>query len=88
MRHNCPTMMAYLMAHLPGTKLIPTPVPCPDPQITAAPATQPFLHLDHAGNLFAEVVSHPAFQMQTEARARIALDRAWRKRGPPRVVLS
>jgi hypothetical protein len=88
MRHNCPMMMAYLMARLPGTKLIPTPVPCPDPQITVAPTTQPFLHLDHASNFFAEVVSHPASRMQTELRARIALDRAWRKRGPPSAALS
>lgn len=88
MRHQCAMMMAYLMARLPGTKLLPTPVPCPDAPVTTAPTTQPFLHLDQASHFFAEVVAHPALHVQTEARARVALDRAWRKRGPPSVVLS
>jgi hypothetical protein len=82
-RCHCAMMMAYLMSRLPGTKLMATPVPCPDCPSTVAPTTQPGLHLDQVGSFFAEVVSHPAMHSQTEARARVALDRAWRKRGPP-----
>ena len=33
--------------------------------------------------LFAGIVSHPALHFQTEARARVALDRSRHKRGPP-----
>jgi len=87
-RCHCPMMMAYLMSRLPGTKVMATPVPCPDCPSTVAPTTHPGLHLDQAGSFFAEVVSHPATHLQTDARARVALDRAWRKRGPPSVALS
>lgn len=68
-RHHCSMMMAYLMAHLPGTKLLPTPVPCPGSQVAVAPTTRPFLHLDKADRYFAELAYHPNSQIQTEARA-------------------
>ncbi len=41
------------------------------------------LTLDTAGLVFAGDVSHSDMQTQAEARARIALDRSRRKRGPP-----
>jgi hypothetical protein len=42
----------------------------------------------HAASLaFAEIVSHPAIKLQTEARARVSLDRASQKRGPPTELL-
>ena len=41
-----------------------------------------------AALIFGEVVAHPGVRRQVEARARIALDRARHKRGPPADVLS
>jgi hypothetical protein len=83
MRHHCAMMMSYLASRLPGTQLKATPVPCPDCP-SAAPVSVHFqLGLSSAHALFAEISAHPAIHAQTEARARIALDRAWRKRGPP-----
>lgn len=37
--------------------------------------------------IFGEIVSHPAVHRQTEARARVALDRSRHKRGPPTQLL-
>jgi hypothetical protein len=87
-KHRCSMMMAYLASKLPGTKAIATPVPCPDCPGTMPVSTHFDLGLTAAPAHFAEVSAHPAIHTQTEARARIALDRAWRKRGPPSVVLS
>jgi hypothetical protein len=86
--HKCTMMTAYLVSLMAGTKLTATPVPCPDSPCTVAPNVHFDLGLDPATSLFVELISHPAAHAQTEARARIALDRAWRKRGPPTVALS
>ena len=87
-RCHCAMMMAYLLSRLPGTKLMATPVPCPDCPATVAPMACPGLQVDATGSFFADLVSHPATHAQSDARARIALDRAWRKRGPPAFFLS
>jgi len=87
-RCHCAMMMAYLASRLPGTKLMATPVPCPDCPSTAPAAVHLQLGLSPAAILFAEISAQPAIHAQTEARARIALDRAWRKRGPPALFLS
>jgi hypothetical protein len=81
--HHCAMMMAYLASRLPGKKLMATPVPCPDCPSTAPASVHFQLGLSSALAHFTEVSAHPAIHAQTEARARIALDRAWRKRGPP-----
>jgi hypothetical protein len=86
--HNCPSMKAYLISLMSGTKLTATPVPCQDSPCTVAPSVHFDLGIGAAGTFFAELTSHPTAHAQTEARARIALDRAWRKRGPPQIVLS
>jgi len=83
MRHHCAMMMAYLASRLPGTKLMATPVPCPDCPSTVPVSVHFQLGLNSAATHFAAVSAHPAIHAQTEARARIALDGAWRKRGPP-----
>jgi hypothetical protein len=88
MRHHCAMMTAYLASRLPGTKLMATPVPCPDCPSTAPAAVHFHLGLNSALAHFAAISAHPAIHAQTEARARIALDRAWRKRGPPAFFLS
>ncbi len=48
-----------------------------------SPADHLDLTLDGAGMFFVGAVTHSAMQTQAEARARIALDRSRRKRGPP-----
>jgi hypothetical protein len=88
MRHHCAMMMAYLASRLPGTNVMATPVPCPDCPGTAPVLAHFQLGLSPAPAHFAEISAHPAIHAQTEARARIALDRAWRKRGPPASLLS
>jgi len=55
---------------------------------TVSPSQHHDLTLDTASLAFAEIVSHPAIHRQTEARARVALDRSRRKRGPPATHLS
>jgi hypothetical protein len=87
-RHSCGMMMAYLESRSPGIKLMATPVPCPDCPSTAPASAHFQLGLSSAPAYFAEVSAHPTIHAQTEARARISLDRAWRKRGPPATVLS
>jgi hypothetical protein len=46
------------------------------------------LALEQPALLFAEVLSHPAQHRQTEAWARVALEGARHKRGPPSIRLS
>ena len=87
-RCHCAMMMAYLASRLPGTKLMATPVPCPDCPSTVPASVHFQLGLNSAPAHFAEISAHPAIHAKTEARARIALDRAWRKRGPPASLLS
>jgi hypothetical protein len=86
--HQCAMMTAYQLSRLPGTKVMATPVPCPDCPSTAPVSVHLQFGLSSASAHFAEISSHPAIHTQTEARARIALDRAWRKRGPPASLLS
>jgi hypothetical protein len=86
-RHHCAMMMDYLASRLPGTKLMATPVPCPDCPSTAPVSVHFQLGLSSATAHFAEISAHSAIHAQTEARAHIALDRAWRKRGPPASAL-
>jgi hypothetical protein len=40
-----------------------------------------------ASLIFAEIVSHPTIKLQTQARARVALDISRQKRGPPTDLL-
>jgi hypothetical protein len=80
---HCAMMMAYLASRLPGTKLMATPVPCPDCPSTAPVSVHFQLGLNSVLTHFAEINTHPVIPAQTEARARIALDLACRKRGPP-----
>ena len=80
--HHCMGNMA-MDPFGPGLKLIPRPERCGAfPQATnAVPHLQ--LAAPAASLLFAEAVSHPSVKPQTQALARIALDRSRHKRGPP-----
>jgi hypothetical protein len=83
--HHCMATMQMPDAKTPT--FAPVPACCRSyPQHTVAVA-----HTDLAtptsALLFAEIVSHPALHRQTQARARVALDRARHKRGPPQASL-
>jgi hypothetical protein len=85
--HHCTASM-----QMPGSadapiKLAPRPERCPAfPQFSnSIPHIQ--LAAPTAALLFAEVVSHPAVRPQTQASARVSLDRARQKRGPPVILL-
>jgi hypothetical protein len=79
--------MMKASAESSGTSVSTIPQRCPE---YPAVVTQP-RHGDlsfHATSLaFAEIVSHPTIKLQTEARARVSLDRARQKRGPPTELL-
>jgi hypothetical protein len=75
-------MMAYLWSLKSGTHVQPIPRACPEIYTAVSPSGHADTTLDVAAQVFADL-SHPSVQTQTEARARIAMDRAFRKRGPP-----
>jgi hypothetical protein len=85
--HHCIMKMQQAESSGPGISLSAIPQRCP-----AYPALIPSVrHGDlsfHVASLiFAEIVSHPAVKTQTQARARVALDRSRQKRGPPTDLL-
>jgi hypothetical protein len=71
-----------------GTHFTAHPSCCPAFPKAISATQRHDLTFDTAALLFAEVLSHPASQQQTEARARVALDRSRHKRGPPSARLS
>jgi hypothetical protein len=86
--HKCALTMEQATALTQGTHFNPVPDCCPQYPKAISPAPHHYLSFNAAALLFAEVVSHPATHAQTEAWARIALDGARQKRGPPAVRLS
>jgi hypothetical protein len=85
-KHHC-AMMAGTTTPKPGVNASAVPQRCPFYPALVTPQS----HLELASPLraaaFAEIVNHPALRPQTEARARIALDCARHKRGPPSHLL-
>jgi hypothetical protein len=73
--------------HSAGTRLSDTPKPCPSYPAVVTPVRHNDLSLPIASLIFAEIISHPTLKLQTQARARVALDRARQKRGPPCSIL-
>ena len=71
-----------------GEHFTSSPMKCPLYPKAVSPVPHQTLFCDRAALLYAEVVSHPAQTMQTEAWARVALEGARHKRGPPSVRLS
>jgi hypothetical protein len=87
--HRCAmTMETAAAATLNGTHLLAPPDRCPMFPRAVAPVRSQHLTFNTPALLFAEVLAHPAVRRQTEARARIALDRSRHKRGPPATRLS
>ncbi len=69
------------------TQLSDIPKPCPAYPAVVTPIRHSDLSLPTASLIFAEIVCHPSLKLQTQARARVALDRARQKRGPPSSIL-
>jgi hypothetical protein len=86
--HHCSMLLAYVLAHMPGTHIAPIPHPCNQFPAAVSPSVQMGMNCKAAEQIAVGLTSHPAIQLQVEARARISLDRAWRKRGPPSTNLA
>jgi hypothetical protein len=86
--HKCALSMEQSAALAQGTRFSAIPDCCPQYPKAVSPAPHHDISFNAAALLFAEVVSHPATRPQTEAWARVALDGARQKRGPPAVRLS
>jgi hypothetical protein len=86
--HHCAMTMEQAAASVQGTHLTAPLSSCPEYPKAISPSQHQTLAFSPAALHFAEAVAHPALHRQTEARARIALDGARQKRGPPAVSLS
>jgi len=86
--HHC-TMSAEQLAALDGGQHFTAPqTRCPMFPKAVAPAHRETAALAVSATFYAGIVSHPAQFHQVEAWARVALDGARQKRGPPSVRLS
>jgi hypothetical protein len=66
-----------------GISLSTIPQHCPAYPVVVTQIRHGDLSFHATSLICAEIVSHPTVKLQTEARARVALDRARQKRGPP-----
>lgn len=87
-KHHCMMSMEELEALLNGEHFTSEPTKCPLFPKAVSPVPHQTLFFDQAALMFAEAVSHPALSRQTEAWARVALEGARHKRGPPSIRLS
>jgi hypothetical protein len=85
--HHCAGMTHSPQLPASGDSLSTIPQRCPAYPAAVTPVRHGDLSFHAASLIFAEIVSHPAIKLQTEARARVALDLARQKRGPPADVL-
>ncbi|WP_433971708.1 hypothetical protein [Tunturiibacter lichenicola] len=81
--HHC--MLKMRTAESTGSEVSLSAIPprCPAFPAAVAPIKHGDLSFHAASLIFAEIVNHPSARTQTEARARVALDRSRQKRGPP-----
>ena len=82
-QHHC--MQATAVEGAPQWR---APNRCPMCPRAIAPGHSERVGVVPAALIFGEVMAHPGVRLQAEARARMALDRARHKRGPPTIVLS
>jgi hypothetical protein len=68
---------------LAGNYFSAIPQHCPAYPATIVSSQHGDLSCTAVSLIFAEILSHPSAKQQTLARARVALDRARQKRGPP-----
>jgi hypothetical protein len=86
--HHCMMSEAQKQALLHGDNVTVIRTRCPLYPKATAPAHHPDYGFTPAAVLFTEVLSAPETLRQIEAWARIALEGARQKRGPPNVRLS
>ncbi|MBB5342802.1 hypothetical protein [Tunturibacter empetritectus] len=70
-----------------GINVSTIPQKCPSYPAAVTQIQHGDLACNAASLLFVGIVSHPSLKTQTEARARVALDRSRQKRGPPSFTL-
>jgi hypothetical protein len=85
--HHCTMLMRSTGLSTPGVNLSGIPQRCPEYPAAVTLTQHGDLSIHNSSLIFAEIVSHPAIKTQTQARARVALDRSRRKRGPPTELL-
>jgi hypothetical protein len=85
--HHCTGKMRSEESSGNGIILSTIPQHCPSYPAVIMQIRHGDLSVHAASLTFAEIVSHPAIKLQTEARARVSLDRASQKRGPPTELL-
>jgi len=85
--HHCMLKMQRTESSGLGASLSVTPQRCPAYPSVITPVKRGDLSFNAVSLIFAEIVSHPSVKTQTQARARVALDRSRQKRGPPSDLL-
>jgi hypothetical protein len=85
--HHCNMNMQQAESSGPGVSLSAIPQRCPAYPAVVTQVRHGDLSVHAASIIFAEIVSHPSVKTQTQARARVALDRSRQKRGPPTDLL-
>jgi hypothetical protein len=85
--HHCMLKMQAAETLGSGVRLSAIPQRCPAYPAVVTPVKHGDLSFDAISLIFAEIVSHPSVKSQTQARARVALDRSRQKRGPPSDLL-
>ncbi|HEY0309394.1 MAG TPA: hypothetical protein VGB94_14625 [Acidobacteriaceae bacterium] len=84
-KHHCMMSAEMMQAMLSGTRVSVVPMKCPMYPRAMNAAQHHELSLHTAALLFAEIISHPAMHLQTEARGRVSRFCARQKRGPPSI---
>jgi hypothetical protein len=85
--HHCMLKMHQPESSGHGPTFSAIPQQCPAYPAMVTSVRHGELSFYKASLIFAEVVSHPAVKVQTQARARVALDRSRQQRGPPTNLL-
>ena len=85
--HHCLMKMQMAEPSGPERNFSAIPQTCPAYPAAVTQIQHGDLSFHSASLIFAEVVSHPSVRLQTQARARVALDRSRQKRGPPSNLL-
>jgi hypothetical protein len=85
--HHCIMKLHQADSSGQGPTFSTVPQKCPAYPAIATSVRHSDLSFHKASLIFAEVVAHPSIKAQTQARARVALDRARQKRGPPTDLL-
>jgi hypothetical protein len=85
--HHCIMKLHQADSSGHGTTLSALPQRCPAYPAIATSVRHGDLSFYQASLIFAEVVTYPSIKPQTQACARVALDRSRHKRGPPTHLL-